>query len=134
MSVHHWGESPIGRWILRMETRQPQNIESQISISDFVETGELNYFGLRIYGTNNHDDKNYVDELTKREKRFAFIPTPDEIESIYKRELAARESPNVIQKRNYQHLMKQRQLRKQNEKLNKRNQSYFELFRRQFSF
>ncbi|CAF4594129.1 unnamed protein product [Rotaria sp. Silwood1] len=133
MSVHHWGESPVGRWTLRIETRKPTNEESMQSALNYGDTGELKYFGLRIYGSYDLNDKNHARSI-KREHKFAFIPTQREIELIYKRESAARESPNIMQKRHHQNLIKQRQLRKQNENEAPQHKSYFELFRRTFGF
>ncbi|CAF2545866.1 unnamed protein product [Rotaria sp. Silwood2] len=133
MSVHHWDESPIGRWTLRIETRKPKNEESMKSAFEYGDTAELSYFGLRIYGSKNLDEKNN-DKSIKRDHKSAFVPTYNQIESIYKRELVARESPKIMQKRDYQNLIKQRQLRKQNENQVRQDQSYFGLFRRMFGF
>ncbi|CAF1145419.1 unnamed protein product [Rotaria sordida] len=134
MSVHCWGESPIGRWTLRMETRDPENKESIKSALEYGDVGELSYFGLRIYGSNNPDDQNHEKSM-KREHRFSFVPTQNDIELIYKREFAARTSPNIMQKRHYQNFIKQRQIQKQQEK-NKiqQDRSYFGFFRRMFGF
>ncbi|CAF2449551.1 unnamed protein product [Rotaria sp. Silwood2] len=126
MSVHKWGESPIGRWTLRIETRAPQSDGSMRSaIED--STGELNYFGLRLYGSySSNDEKN---NIQKRQESNAFVPTQSELEWIYKRELSIRESPNVMQKREYQSLINERQRRKENS-----DQSLFSSFRRTFGF
>jgi hypothetical protein len=131
MSVHHWGEYPIGRWTLRMETRESHNKDSIKSAMTYKGPSELSYFGLRIYGSNDPDKKNDV-QREKRNRNLAFTPTENEIHSIYKRELAIRQSPHVIEKRNYDQLLKERQLRKQNEI--EQDESVFQHFRRVFGF
>ncbi|CAF3652985.1 unnamed protein product [Rotaria sordida] len=126
MSAHKWGESPIGRWTLRIETRTPQNDGSMKSAME-DGTGELSYFGLRLYGTySTNDEKN---NIQKRQESNAFLPTQSELEWIYKRELSIRESPNVMQKRDYQNLINERQRRKENS-----DQSLFSTFRKTFGF
>jgi subtilisin-like proprotein convertase family protein len=124
MSVHKWGESPIGRWTLRIETRVPQNRESKKSAIN-RDSGELSYFGLRLYGSYTSNDNKH--ENQKRQASNAFIPTEQELEWIYKRELSIRETPNVMEKRDYQNLIDERQRRKENP-----DQSLFSTFRRAF--
>ncbi len=126
MSVHKWGESPIGRWTLRIETRTPQNRESKKSAIN-NDVGELSYFGLRLYGTYTSNDKQ--NKMNKRQDSNAFIPTQNEIEWIYKRELSIRESPNVMQKRDFQELINKRQRPVDNS-----NQNLFSTFRKAFGF
>jgi len=60
MSAHKWGESPIGRWTLRVESRTPKTRDSQRSAIE-NEPGELTYFGLRLFGTysSNTDKKKH---------------------------------------------------------------------------
>ncbi|CAF3726887.1 unnamed protein product [Rotaria socialis] len=126
MSAHKWGESPIGRWTLRMETRSPQN-EGSIKSGSFDDTGEISYFGLRLYGSYaSHGEKN---NIQKRQDSNAFVPTQRELEWIYKRELSIRQSPNVMQKRDYQNVMDERQAPKENSQ-----QSLFSSFRKTFGF
>jgi subtilisin-like proprotein convertase family protein len=126
MSVHKWGESPIGRWTLRIETRTPQNRESEKSAIT-NDSGELIYFGLRLFGSySSNDNKN---NKQKRQESNAFIPTANELEWIYKRELSIRQSPNVMQKRDYQNVINERQRRKENS-----DESLFSTFRRTFGF
>jgi subtilisin-like proprotein convertase family protein len=126
LSVHKWGESPIGRWTLRIETRTPQNRESKKSAIN-NDIGELSYFGLRLYGSyTSNDNKNNVN---KRQESNAFVPTQGEIEWIYKRELSIRESPNVMQKRDYQNLVDKRQRPTEDT-----NKSLFSTFRKAFGF
>ena len=126
MSVHKWGESPLGRWTLRIETREPQNREARKSAQD-SEPGALTHFGLRLYGSySSNKEKN---GLHKRQESVAFVPSTRELEWIYRRELSIRQSPNVIQKRDYQNLMNKRHTIKENENL-----SLFSSFRRAFGF
>jgi subtilisin-like proprotein convertase family protein len=135
ISAHHWGESVIGRWILRIETRKPENPESERSAANNEDLGELGHFGLRFFGTHRPEDKTNQ-EQAKRSQSNAFVPTQREIESIYKRELSVRETPNVVQKRDYQNLMKERRIHQQNgdENLVEEHRSVFGLFRRAFGF
>jgi subtilisin-like proprotein convertase family protein len=127
MSVHKWGESPIGRWTLRIETRTPQNRESERSAIT-NDLGELSYFGLRLYGSYSSNNEQKTN-IQKRQESNAFIPTEEELEWIYKRELSIRQSPNVMQKRDYQNLINERQRRKENS-----DQSLFSIFRQKFGF
>jgi subtilisin-like proprotein convertase family protein len=126
MSVHKWGESPIGRWTLRIETRTPQTQDSKRTAFKY-DSGELIYFGLRLFGsyTSNNDKIN----LQKRQELNAFVPSQKEIEWIYKRELSIRQSPNVMQKREYQNILNEKQRPKDNS-----DQSLFSIFRKRFGF
>ncbi len=101
MTNHKWGESPIGRWTLRVQTRNPQTSDSKKSAMD--NSGELTHFGLRLFGSNKPGDGKQ-----KRHDATAFVPSARELELIYKRELSIRESPKVIQKRDYQKLINER--------------------------
>lgn len=132
LSVHNWGEDPVGRWKLRLETLKPQNMEAKRSSMLYGEASELGHFGLRLYGTHNPDEKNTV-EREKRQRRDAFVPTQRDLESIYKREIAARNSPHVMQKRDYQNLLNARSV---SQPMANENQdlSFFGLFRRAFGF
>jgi len=56
------------------------------------------------------------------------------IESIYKRELNLRESPNIMKKRDYEYLLKERQVQKQKKNEFLKDRSLFGLFRRTFGF
>jgi len=67
--------------------------------------------------------------LQKRQESNAFYPTEREIEWIYKRELSIRDSPNVMQKLDYQNLINERQRRKDNS-----DQSLFSIFLKRFGF
>jgi subtilisin-like proprotein convertase family protein len=129
MTVHHWGESPIGRWTLRIESRLPTN-ENIVLSAIKHDVGELKYFGLRLFGSYRIDDNNANQASTGT----AFAPTADEIETIYRKELDTRRSPQVIAKRHYQDLIKQTQLETTETDDKKEYRSLFELFQRQFDF
>lgn len=126
MSVHKWGENPIGRWTLRIETRTPQKRESKRTALKNVD-GELSYFGLRLYGSYTSNDKS--SKIQKRQESNAFVPSKREIEWIYNRELSIRQSPNVIQKRDYQNIITKRQPPKENS-----DHSLFSIFKKSFGF
>ena len=126
MSVHKWGESPVGRWTLRIETRAPQNYESKKSAMN-GDFGEMTYFGLRLFGSYLPNSEE--NDVPKRRESQTFIPTQHELEWIYKRELSIRQSPNVMQKRDYQNLINERHHRKENS-----DESLFSKFRRVFGF
>ena len=124
-SVHHWGESPIGQWTLRVETRRPQTRESLKSAKE-EPTGALKHFGLLFYGS-------FAEEETKHRpgsNTFAFTPNDDELRTIYNLELSLRQSPHLMQKRDYQNLLKERQVREET----RENSSRFERFRKFFTF
>ncbi|CAF1134015.1 unnamed protein product [Adineta ricciae] len=99
MTSHSWNENPIGEWILRIETCDPN--------AEYSDTGELQHFGLRIFGSYSPKANSKADQ-DKRYPRRAFVPTKREIEEIYNREFAARKSSNLMQKRDHQNLMKQK--------------------------
>lgn len=126
MSAHKWGESPIGRWTLRIETREPQTRESRRSAMA-NSIGELSYFGIRLYGS--YTSNNVKNSIQKRHQSNAFVPTSREIEWIYERELSIRETPNVLKKRDYTNLLNERQHAKEIEK-----PSVFSSFREKFGF
>jgi hypothetical protein len=133
LTNHNWDEPPEGRWTLRIETRRLHDSQSEGSSLTTKDLGELSHFGLRIYGSYDPVEKK-DSQKEKRNKNYAFIPTQSEIESIYKRELAARESPNIMQKRDYQNLLKEKQLRKKQDQIVKKDQSIFALVRQFFGF
>lgn len=126
MTVHKWGESPLGRWILRVETRSPQTRESRRTAEE-NEVGELSYFGLRLFGS--YTGNNGTDQHQKRQESNSFVPSEREIEWIYKRELSIRDSPKVMQKRDYQNLLNEREQR-----IDTPDQSLFSTFRKKFGF
>ena len=128
MSVHHWGEYPIGTWTLRLETRKPRDQDSFKSALKYEGSSELSHFGLRIYGSTDLTKEN-DHEREKRHQKRAFTPTEEEIRGIYKREFALRKSPNVMEKRAYDQLVEERQRRKQEE-----DGSVLQQFRRFFGF
>ncbi|UJR30244.1 hypothetical protein I4U23_017782 [Adineta vaga] len=107
LTTHSWNEDPIGEWILRMETRSSQKGMSKKSATEQIDEGELKHFGIRIFGSYNTKDV----EQEKRYAKRAFIPTKREIELIYNREFAARNSPNVIEKRYYQSLINEKRVK-----------------------
>jgi subtilisin-like proprotein convertase family protein len=132
LSNHNWGENPIGRWKLRVETLAPQNIESKRSAMSYGRASEVGHFGLRMYGSNDPNDKNTV-EQEKRQQKFAFVPSQSDLETIYKREMAARASVNILQKRDHQNLFNSRQVSSQVTNENQ-DHSFFGIFRRAFDF
>lgn len=120
MSVHKWGESPIGRWTLRVETRKPHK-ETSVKSHMLDDIGELMHFGLRLFGSySSNDVKN---NIQKRQDSNAFVPTQRELEWLYERELSIRESPSVMQKRDYQEVLNKRQVHNENS-----DQSLFSTF------
>jgi len=126
MSVHKWGENPIGRWTLRVETRTPQTRDSRRTALE-NDSGELIYFGLRLLGS--YTSTNEKTKFQKRQESNSFIPSEQEIEWIYKRELSIRDSPHVMEKRDYQNFINERQRRKEDS-----DQSLFSIFRKKFGF
>lgn len=124
MSNHHWGESPTGRWILRIETRKPQPSTSKSSESTSIDVNELSYFGLHIYGTSDPNKINSA-ELKKRVQTTAYVPTKREIEATYKDELEKRATPNIMGKRDYE---------KQKKNVHQEDRSFLGIFRRVFAF
>ena len=126
MSVHKWGENPLGRWTLRVETRTPQTRESRRTALE-NEAGELIYFGLRLFGS--YTSANGTSQHQKRQESSSFVPNEREIQWIYKRELSIRESPRVMQKRDYQNLINERQ-----QQTDVVGQSLFSTFRKKFGF
>lgn len=126
MSVHKWGESPLGHWTLLVETREPQNRESRKSAKE-NEEGVINYFGLRLYGTHGSEKAN--ETITKRHETTAFIPSATELEQLYHRELSRREFSNVMKKRHYQNLLDKRENSKETQ-----DQSILSSFLRKFNF
>lgn len=127
MSVHKWGENPLGRWTLRIETRNPQTRESRRTAQE-NDAGQLIYFGLRLFGS--YTSNNGTNQYQKRQESNSFVPNEREIEWIYKRELTIRESPHVMQKRDYQNLINDRQQRQNIET----DHSLFSTFRKKFGF
>ena len=133
MSVHNWGEDPIGRWTLRMKTRLPQTTKSIKSVLAYERSSELSYFGLRIYGSNDPDKKD-VSPGKKRGRNYAFVPSEDEIHSIFQRELQMRNSPSIMQKSDYDKLLEERRQLKQKRNEIDQDPSFFGHFRRVFKF
>ncbi len=133
LTNHNWDEHPEGRWTLRVETRRSHDSQLEDLSLTTKDLGELSHFGLRIYGSYDPVEKK-DGQKEKRNQNYAFTPTQSEIESIYKRELIARESSNVMQKRDYQNLLRERQLRKKQDQIVKKDPSIFALIRGFFGF
>ena len=108
ITIHNWGESPLGRWILRVESRLPQSPAAEQSATD-QPTGEISHFGLRIYGSHDVHKKEQRPH-TVRDLSYAFAPSKRQLESMFEREQASRSLPNVMQKRAYQQLLDARQV------------------------
>ena len=133
LSVHHWGEYPIGRWILRMETRIPQTIDSTRSALIYEGRSELGHFGLRIYGSNDLEETDVLREKERTQTK-AFMPSEGEIDSIYRREFHLRTASTVMHKRDYEKLRNERQLLKEQRSEIEQDNSVFGYFRRIFHF
>ena len=107
-SVHHWGENPIGTWTLQVECLAEEYSEYRDDDSDQSAT-EISYFALHFYGTYRLEDKL---ESNSRKRavpsRRAFVPEQKEIEYMYARELKARNSPDVMSKREFRRVLDQR--------------------------
>jgi subtilisin-like proprotein convertase family protein len=88
MTVFNWGESPIGKWKLKIETR-PRRDKSKENV------GHLDHFSVNFFGFKN------TQRINKRftEKTRAFIPSNDIIEKIYKTELDLSRETIIINKR-----------------------------------
>jgi subtilisin-like proprotein convertase family protein len=87
MTLHNWGESPIGIWRLIIETRDNNQIDNK---------GLLIDYSLIFYGTIN--DENSKTKRSLNQKR-AFRPDNDEIIKMYRKELKKSKKLNIKNKR-----------------------------------
>lgn len=90
MTVFNWGESPLGKWKLVVETR-PRRDKSKSN------KGKLDQFGLTLFGYKSR----LPSRLNKRlaHKSRAFIPSSEVIEKIYNSELRLSRQTRIIHKR-----------------------------------
>ncbi|CAF0806074.1 unnamed protein product [Didymodactylos carnosus] len=127
LTAHKWGESPIGRWVLLIETRR----STHWTDDQDVDGGALTYFGLKMYGSTTPDSKL---DRSKRSGTDGFRPSDTEIEWIYKRELSIRDKPNVLQSRQYQQIRSQNKRTDEIKKDEQEGRSVFSSFQRIFHF
>ena len=88
MTVFNWGESPVGKWKLMIESRTKENA--------VPNSGKIEHFSLVFYGTKNVDKqvkKRFADQLK------AYVPTPEHVKRIYNIELKLSRQTRIVHKR-----------------------------------
>jgi subtilisin-like proprotein convertase family protein len=88
MTVFNWGESPVGKWKLIIESRTKEN--------SMRNSGKIEYFSLVFYGTRNTNvevKKRYADQIK------AYVPTPEHVKRIYNVELKLSRQTRIVHKR-----------------------------------
>jgi subtilisin-like proprotein convertase family protein len=101
MTVFNWGESPIGKWTLIIESKS-RNEEQPNS-------GRIEYFSLKLFGTtiisNKNSDSNFKSTDDKVVSRYldrsdsAFIPTFSELKNIYTEEKKLSRQTRIIERK-----------------------------------
>lgn len=94
MSVHHWGEPPIGQWRLRVESRKRYTYPSEETSSEAFH-GRIDHFGLRFYGSYRLND---LEKHRSKKESFispGFYAKKNEIETLYRKELKIKTNPNI---------------------------------------
>ena len=133
MSVHHWGESPIGQWTLKIESREPQNYQSVKSAIQ-NPSGQLTHVGLRLYGSYRTVDSMLGQQQERQLLNRAYLPTESELQLIYEKEQVLRRASNIVKKVDYRSVLNQ-QPTLINESVEKDSyRSLFELFQKKFTF
>ena len=132
LTIHNWGESPLGRWLLRVESRRPQSLAAEQSAMAHP-TGEISHFGLRIYGSRDVHEKKEQSQAA-RDPSYAFAPSKRQLESMFEREQTSRTLPHVMQKRAYQQLLKVRHASQVSGDGKIEERSIFDRFRKVFHF
>ncbi len=89
MTLFNWGESPIGRWTLVIESKSSNSIIDNYGMIDF--------FALKMFGTVKYKNKlaRVVDE---NKHKNAFLPTLDELKNIYNEEKYLSHNPRILSK------------------------------------
>lgn len=93
MTIFNWGESPIGKWKLIIETRgrRDKTLENK---------GSLNSFSLKFFGYKKLVSKEHKEQQKKRELNLrAFVPSNEILEKIYNSELKLSKQTRIINKR-----------------------------------
>jgi subtilisin-like proprotein convertase family protein len=91
MTVFNWGESPIGKWTLV--------IESKSSNSIIENYGSIDYFALKLFGTvKNSSDTEYERMLEEKKIKTAFLPSLNDLKSIYDEEKYLSHNPRILKK------------------------------------
>ena len=91
MTVFNWGESPIGKWTLIVESRTRTDREPNL--------GSMTYFALKFFGTTKGERiqlRNFGSANTKR----AYKPSSDEIKSIYNEEKRQAKNLHIEKRKN----------------------------------
>ncbi len=93
MTIFNWGESPIGKWKLIIETRarRDKTLENEGSLNSF----SLKFFGYKKVVSNEHREQQKKRELNLR----AFVPSNEILEKIYNSELKLSRQTRIINKR-----------------------------------
>ena len=100
MSVFNWGESPVGVWKLRIQTRtkpgQPSN------------SGRIGHFSLTLFGTqttpttaNGHKRFASASGHAQQQQNFkrAYVPDFEDLKDIYDNELKSSRQVRLVNKR-----------------------------------
>ncbi len=91
MTVFNWGEPPIGKWTLV--------IESKSSNSIIENYGSIDYFALKLFGTvKNSSDNEYERMLEEKKIKTAFLPSLNDLKSIYDEEKYLSHNPRILKK------------------------------------
>ena len=89
MTVFNWGESPIGKWTLL--------IESKSSNSIIENYGSIDYFALKLFGTGKSENE-YERMFNEKERKSAFLPSLDVLKNIYEEEKYLSHNPRIVKK------------------------------------
>ena len=91
MTVFNWGESPIGKWTLVIESK---------SSSSIVENyGSIDYFALKLFGTVKDSNENEYERMLNEKKiKTASLPTLEELKNIYNEEKYLSHNSRILKK------------------------------------
>ena len=91
MTVFNWGESPIGKWTLLIEGKSSNSI-----IENY---GSIDFFALKLFGTVKSSSANgYERMLDEKKAKVAFLPTLEDLKSIYDEEKVLSHNPRILKK------------------------------------
>lgn len=86
MTVFNWGESPIGKWILIVETRS--------RFTKIPNYGQINFLALRLFGTTRSLQERDLDETPSE----AYAPSVEDIKIIYQTETELARNVRILPK------------------------------------
>ena len=90
MTVFNWGESPVGKWRLIAETKNPNNDDDHAIFEDEASDGSIDSFSLNFFGFKGAGAKVKANKRSHGPIR-SFVPSEEHVKKIYNFERTLKE-------------------------------------------